>query len=110
MREREREKKHSVTERVSLSEQNVAKKRKSKGKCCSGLCLNGMIYLDVVTDELYKVVYKFTSLHFPLLSSALLHWKCVSQGSQTVFKVDLIHACTEKTMQVIRLSSLRRIA
>lgn len=23
-----------------------------------------MIYLDVVTDELYKVVYEFTSLHF----------------------------------------------
>lgn len=40
--------------------------------------MNGMIYLDVVTDELYKVVYEFTLLHFSLsalclslLSSAL---------------------------------------
>lgn len=89
----------SETERVSLSERDVARKKRVKGKhnVAQG-CLNGMIYLDVVTDELYKVVYKFTSLHFfLLLCGSLLHFTPGSDFySLTDFTIHKAHklSCT----------------
>lgn len=63
MRERERE-------RVSTQRPKCGQS-KGKTSCCSGLHLNGMIYSDVVTDELSKVVYEYTSLHISLSAPRL---------------------------------------
>ncbi len=69
-----------------------------------------MIYLDVVADELHKAVYKFTSLHSPLLFSTRSAFHSIAAAPTVritrltncralldwTFKVDLMHPVSEK--------------